>query len=144
MTEAMTVPTTVPLCGAESCNGVANLAGLCDDHIRALRLTTKIQDALSEFLHVQQGSTLRSSVRMDQENQQNVELAGWSIAQGIALLVSTCFESGITFDPEPISLLSRTTGNTTNWRVRFSWIAGKPEPFELEDIEHDDDQDDET
>ncbi|WP_131722459.1 hypothetical protein [Mycolicibacterium conceptionense] len=81
---------------------------------------------------------------MDQENQQNVELAGWSIAQGIALLVSTCFESGISFDPEPISLLSRTTGNTTNWRVRFSWVAGRPESYELEDIEPDDDQDDET
>ncbi|MEX3646026.1 hypothetical protein [Mycolicibacterium porcinum] len=138
------IPTTVPLCRAESCNGVANLAGLCDDHIRARKLTTKIQDALLEFLHVQQGATLQSSVGMNPENQQNVELAGWSIAQGIALLVSTCFESGISFDPEPISLVSKSLGPDPNWRVRFIWTAGKAEPFELEDIEHDDDQDDET
>lgn len=137
------IPTTIPMCQARTCHGVATLAGLCDDHRRARKLTVKVQDALLEFLHVQQGATLQSSVKTSSDNQQNVELAGWSIAQGIALLVSTCFESGISFDPEPISLVSASRGPDPNWRVRFTWTAGKPEPFELEDIEPDDDQDDE-
>jgi len=43
--------TPMPVCGAQFCRGVADRGGLCILHRRGFKLTTKVQDALLEFVN---------------------------------------------------------------------------------------------
>lgn len=134
---------TIPTCRAEYCAGVADhSSGLCAAHRRALTLSTTMQDTVTEFLHVQHGGTLQSSVALVPANTEKVERAGHHLALALALLVSTCFESEVTFDETPISLRNVSHGAKNNWRVAFNWQAGRPEFVDDELDAYDDEDDD--
>lgn len=135
---------TALACEAESCTGIVTTAGgLCADHRRALTLTTKLQDAVSEFLQTKVGNNLQSSVRLDVTNVRNVELAGNHLAQGLALLVSALFDISADYDDAPIKLRSLSIGEQKNWSVLFKWMAGRSEPIDWTDADCDDELDEE-
>ncbi|UXA12058.1 hypothetical protein KXD97_29755 [Mycobacterium sp. SMC-8] len=140
---------TVPTCSALDCGGIADdRTGWCAAHRRALTFTAKLSDALSEFLHKQDGGYLQSGVRLTPENVHNVELAGTHIAHGLACLMYACFESDVIgYDETPIRLNSYSIGEATPWRIDIKWKAGQLEPFDdwpdEESDEFDNDEEDE-
>lgn len=129
---------TAPTCAAQACAGVADDgSGLCSAHRRSLTLTTKVQDAVREFLH---GNLNPSAViRPTPENARKVVEAGTHIAQGLALLIATRFDD-MSFDPSPIYVHDLSSATNTPWRVSFSWQANqlKEEQDDDEDEELDD------
>lgn len=137
---------TALACEASGCTGIVTTAGgMCADHRRALTLTTKIQDAVIEFLQMKVGNNLQSSVRLNVENVHNVELAGNHLAHGLALLVSALFETTADYDDAPIKSRSLSAGEQINWSVLFKWMAGRSEPIDWTEADCDDelDEDDE-
>ena len=136
-------PMSTPTCCALACDSVADdKTGLCPDHRRALTLTVKMQDAVSEFLQTKVGNNLQSSVRLNAKNVHNVELAGNHLAHALALLISALFESTVDYDDAPIKSRSLSVGEQTNWSVLFEWMAGRSERFiDWTDAECDDEED---
>ena len=125
---------TGPACRAEHCAGVADDGtGLCGAHRRSLTLTTKLQDAVREFL---QGGHCRDAIRPTPDNARKVVEAGEHFAQGLACLISTRFDD-VRFDPSPIYAINLSlVANQPPWRVSFAWNAN-------EIIESDDETEDE-
>lgn len=113
---------TAPQCVAECCAGVpADRTGLCTAHRRSLTLSTKMQDAVREFLHgnLKAGNVIRPTT----ENAPKVIEAGALFAQGLALLISTAFDSEIvSYDGAPI-VIGDLRRNQPPWRVSFAWKA---------------------
>lgn len=137
---------SVPICLAHGCEGVATRGGLCESHRGCRLLTATLADAIGAFLNRPQGARLQSTVDLkDEQVRRKVELAGSHFAHGLALLVQARFNTDeIVFEQEPITLGSASVGADVNWRVNFSWQAGKAAINfdELEDVEPDDDGDD--
>lgn len=115
-------------------------------HRRALTLTTKLQDAVNQFLTKQVGANLQSSVNLIPQNIERVERAGIHLAQALGLLLSTCFDSNVRTDEMPIVLRSTSAGVVPNWQALFKWQAGNPGLFdddldELDESDYDDELD---
>lgn len=136
---------TVPTCRAQGCDNVADVADLCAGHRRAMTFSTRLQDAVHEFLHKPQGGSLQSSVVVTTKNRDNIELAGTYLAQGMALLISACFGTGIDYKPDPISLRTSSKTRHMDWRTEFEWLATDSTPIitdELDDFDDDEDYED--
>lgn len=134
---------TVPTCRAQGCDGIADTAGLCPAHRRARTFTAKIQDATLEFLHKQIGGSLQSSVNVTTENLKRIEDGGQYLAEGLALLISACFDTTeIAYEPIPISARMASNRAGVNWRVDFRWSANAVNSELFNDDEFDDEFDD--
>lgn len=120
---------TVPRCAAPCCAGVADDGkGLCAAHRRALTLSSKLQDAVGEYVNA--GNRL-DAIKPTDDNAHIVGEAGEHLAQGLALLISTRLHD-VTFDPSPLR-----RGTHTPWRVSFAWRGN----FLTEAIEDESDDD---
>lgn len=128
---------TVPQCVARCCAGVADDGtGLCAAHRRSLTLSTKLQDAVREFL---QGGHWQDAIRPTPDNARKVVEAGTQLAHALALLISTRFVD-VSFDPSPLYAADLAHSPTaTPWRVSFAWHAN--ESAELADDEDEDSDD---
>lgn len=73
-------------------------------------MTTKMQDALREFL--------RDGISPNHLNHYDVAVAGMYFAEGMALLVNALLGTEVVYDDEPIRLQKRPD---PTWRVQFTW-----------------------
>lgn len=126
MTVDALATTPIPKCKAGYCDGavVAFTGGLCAKHVTALRLTTRFQDALLEFLNDRDG---RVELRPGTKHAKEIVLAGSYFAHGLNMLVGAFFDTAVAFDAEPI-YSDINDGETTSlrWRVDLKWeIADK-------------------
>lgn len=128
-------------CRADGCDGITtDGTGWCPGHRRALTFTAKLTDAVREFLHKSLGDTLASSVVVTPKNRDNIELAGTYLAQGMALLVSTCFGSAIDYNPAPITLRTKSNSAAVDWRTDFKWVATETTQLIDDDLDEFDDE----
>ncbi|MCA4732155.1 hypothetical protein [Mycobacterium avium] len=121
MTVDALATTPIRKCKAGYCDGavVAFTGGLCARHITALRLTTRFQDAVLEFLNSSVG---RHDLRPGTKYAKEIALAGSCFAHGLNMLVGALFDKGVVFDAEPI-YSDINDGETTSlrWRVDLKW-----------------------
>ncbi|WP_156749154.1 hypothetical protein [Mycobacterium sp. 1165196.3] len=105
--------TPMPMCGAQSCRGVADRGGLCVLHRRAFQLTTKVQDALLEFVN---------GIRPLSANDKDIVSAGDYLADGLSLLVGVVFDEVIEFDKPLLVVDYGEEGQRRpRWRVDLKW-----------------------
>mgnify|MGYP005812086769 CR=1 FL=1 len=106
--------TPIPVCVAQFCGGVADHGGLCSAHRRALKLTTKVQDALLEFIN---------GIRPLSVNDRDIVLAGEYLGDGLSLLVGVVFSDEIEFEKPPLLFVDYgdREQRKPRWRVDLKW-----------------------
>lgn len=112
----------IPRCAAQGCSGVPLTAGgLCLPHRRALRLVTKIQDAVFEFF----APTTRNAIRPGTKHDENIIVAGEFLSEALTLLVGTVLENAdIALSRNPIvaTVASPSNRKQVRWRINLLWM----------------------
>ncbi|WP_368681664.1 hypothetical protein [Mycobacterium intracellulare] len=111
----MTVEAATPIqrCDGQGCANVADLYGLCSAHRRALKLTTKIQDALLEFV---------TGIRPLTKNDRNILSASDYLSDGLTMLVGSVFGEEIEFERRLIVVdYGDGEQRRPRWRVDLKW-----------------------
>jgi hypothetical protein len=102
------------MCDGYFCDEVATESGMCAKHIRALKLSTKIQDAVLEFLRT------RDEIWPGGKYDECIKAGGECIAIGMGLLIEAAFDYDVVFSDGAICSQG-VNGHDPRWRVNFAW-----------------------
>ncbi|MCA2255701.1 hypothetical protein JF710_21210 [Mycobacterium intracellulare] len=120
-------PTPIQMCEANGCGFVRINGGLCGRHIRALRLTTRVQDALMDYFNTR--DVLRPVSRSDRD----IMLAGEHITEGLRLLINQLF-GDVFFDENPIFAdIDERLTRRPRWRVSLAWQLSDDSCVDIDD-----------
>lgn len=111
---------TIPTCQAQLCDGVADdRSRLCAEHRRALTLTTKIQDAVREYLN----GNLRpyDALRPTAESATKIVEAGEYLRLAMKQLISAQFDDVKFQLAQPIYTGDLALTSAAPWRINFVW-----------------------
>ncbi len=134
MTETRT-GRALPTCAATHCENLpVARAGFCVQHVRCLRLTARVSDAVREFLRsVATPFDDENDGRADSPIEQSVIKAGEHFAHGLGLLVGSQFGEDVRWNPSPIHV------ERYRWRTEFIWqVGGSGESDETAESDADD------
>lgn len=111
----------LPTCAAAHCENLpVARAGFCAEHVRCLRLTARVSDAVREFLRsVGNPAENETDDRADSSIAQSVIQAGEHFAHGLGLLVGSQFGEDVRWNPSPIHV------ERYRWRTEFIWQVGE-------------------